>query len=160
MRKHCHSQGLSVVEIVVAAAIIVTLVTAAAGAWQLYLRVFNTSTQQSQAALLLEEASEAVHLLRDQSWTSNIQPLTLGTSYQLSWNGSRYVLGTDQSLIQNQFIRTLIFSAVKRDINDNIDASGTDDINTIKVTISVATQNATSTPIIQSEMLIHNVYAN
>ncbi|MEK7609958.1 MAG: type II secretion system protein [Patescibacteria group bacterium] len=155
-----NSQGFSVVEIVVAAAIIVTLVTAAAGAWQLYLRVSNTGTQQSQAAIMMEEAVEALRLLRDQSWTSNIAPLTLETTYQLYWDGSQYQTTTTQILLQNQFVRSLIFSAVNRDSNDNVASSGTNDPDTRKVTISVFNVGATSTPIIQSEMLIHNVYAN
>ena len=162
MRSSPQKGGLSVVEIVIAAAIIITVVTAAGGAWQLYLRLSNTSIRQSQAAILTEEAAEALRVLRDENWTRNIATLTNGTLYQLSWNGGRYSLDTSQVLLQNQYVRTIALSAVNRDATtfDIVSSGGTTDTNTKKVTISVFTEGATSSPIMQSEMLLHNVQNN
>ena len=153
--------GLSVVEIIVAAAVIVTIVTAAAASWQVYLRTSNTSVQQSQAAIIVEETSEVLRLFRDQSWTSFISPLSLNTLYQLNFNGTGYTITTNQILVQNKFVRTFSLSAVSRDSSDNIITSGgTNDPNSRKVSISVFLPGATSTPIMQTEMLLQNVYAN
>ncbi len=156
-----YNRGLSVIEIIIAAAIIVTLTATAAGAWRLYIQVASTSTRQSQAALFVEEGAEALRLLRDSSWTSYIAPLTLGTTYQLNWTGSTYQTTTSQVLLQTQFVRTFTLAAVNRDSGDNIVSSGgTNDPNTRKVTFSVFLVGATSTPIMQTQMYLHNVYAN
>lgn len=153
--------GFSVIEIVIAASIIVLVVTSAAASWQLNLRVSQNSLLQSQAALLTEEAGEILHLFRDENWTANIAPLTLNTPYQISWVTNKYKLATTQNIIQTKFVRTLTFSAINRDSNDNItNTGGTLDAKTKKVSISVFLVGATSTPIMQSEMLIHNVYKN
>jgi Tfp pilus assembly protein PilV len=155
------TDGLSVVEVIVAAAVIVTLVTAAAGAWQLYLRTATMSTRQSQAALLIEDASEVLRIFRDQSWSSIIAPLSLATPYQLYWTGTAYRATTTQILLQDQMVRTITLSSVSRDANDNITSSGgTLDAQSRKVTISVFPVNSTSTPLMMSQMLIHNVYSN
>jgi hypothetical protein len=112
--------------------------------------------------MITEETSEVLRAFRDQSWTTYIAPLTLGTTYQLDWNGTGYTITTNQKLIQSKFVRTFVISLVNRDASDNVVAapSGTPDTNTKKVTISVFLVGATSTPTMQTEMLLHNVYAN
>jgi hypothetical protein len=156
-----HTRGLSVIEIIVAAAIIVTLVTGAAGAWQLNLRLSNSGIQQSQAAIIVEETAEILQLLRDDSWSRHISPLSLNTTYQLAWSNNKYSITQAQTLIQNSYVRTITLASVNRDSNDNITASGgTLDVNTKKVTVSVFLVGATSTPLMTSEMLLHNMYAN
>ncbi|MDQ2933058.1 MAG: hypothetical protein M3Q80_01620 [bacterium] len=153
--------GLSIIEIIITAAIVVTLVTAAASAWQLNIRISNVSMNQSQAALILEETGEILQLLRDENWTRNIAPLTLGTTYQLAWSNNKYITTTTQNIIRGKYVRTFTLSSVNRDTNDNITSTGgTLDSNTKKVAISIFVTGSTSTPILQSEMLIHNVYAN
>src|SRR5574343_101171 len=93
------SMGLSMVEIVVAAAILITIVTAAGTAWQLYLKTAASSVRQSQAALIVEETSEVLRLFRDQSWTNLIAPLTTGVDYQLFSSGTLYSATTSQITI-------------------------------------------------------------
>ncbi len=152
--------GFSIVEIIVASAIIITVVTAAVGAWVLYLNTSTASARMSQAAMLIEEGSEVLRLFRDQSWSRSIALLNLGTDYQLSWANNKFNISTNQTILQNQFVRTFTLSAVSRNASDDIVVSGTDDPNTRKVLFSVFLVGATSTPIMQTEMLIHNVNGN
>lgn len=161
MYSHNWKTGFSVVEIIVASAIIVTLVTAIGGGWQLYLKVTRDGTNYTMASNLSEEGAEAVQLLRDQSWSTNIATLSLNTPYNLYWNGSAYKATTTTQIIQKAFKRTVTFSSVQRDAWDNIVSSGgTVDAKTRKATIDVYLVSTSSTLLLESEMLIHNTYAN
>ena len=160
MNLQSYSKGLSVVEVVVGATIILILTVAIASAWKANLKVSRISNEKIQAALLLEEAYEAISYLRDGSWTSNILPLSLNTPYYLNWNGTTYIATTSTSTIQNMYIRTVTFSSVIRDGQDNISNSGIVDTKTRKVTISVSTNQNQPEVSVQAEMLIHNVFNN
>ncbi len=155
--------GFSIIEIVIAAAIIVTLVTAAAGAWQLYFKVSRTSNQNTQAALLTGEAAEALNLLRDSGWTANISPLSLGTTYYLYWNGDTYATSTTPILIDNSpYSISFVFSEIRRDTtSDNIVSSGgAVDIHTRSVVISIMSSSSPPMTVMQSSLLLHDVYKN
>jgi prepilin-type N-terminal cleavage/methylation domain-containing protein len=153
-----YQRGFGLVEIIVASAIIVTIMVAVTGAFQLYIKTANINGQYAQTALLTEESKEALRVLRDQGWTANIASLTLNTTYYLYWNGSQYVATTTQTYIQNNFLRTIVFTSVMRDSSFNIVPSGgTIDTYTRKVTVTIS--NA-STTLASTDFLIHNVYNN
>jgi len=161
MYSHKLKTGLSVVEIIVASAILLTLVTAIGGGWQLYLRVVRDGTNYTMASNLSEEGAEAIQLMRDGGWTSNIIPLSLGTEYDLYWNGSNYIATTTPQLLQSIYRRTVTFSSVERDAWSNIVTSGgVLDADTRKVDIKIYLANSTSTILTQSQILIHNTYDN
>jgi hypothetical protein len=87
---------------------------------------------------LLEEGAEAVKSIRDANW-STISGLTIGTTYYLSYNTSSnaWSLTTTPSTVDS-FTRTVVFSSVNRDSNDDIAAAGTLDARTKEVTITVS----------------------
>lgn len=160
MSSHRYKRGISVVEIIVSAAIIATAVTGIAGAWQLYLKVSNLGTQYAQANMLIEEASEALTIMRDTNWTNNISPLTNNTTYYLYWNGSTYTATTTQQIRNGLYVRTITFQSVSRDVNFDIAASGTVDLKTRKVFITVYPIGNASTTLAQAQLLLHNVFNN
>jgi Tfp pilus assembly protein PilV len=162
--KKSHTKGFSIVEIVVGAAIVVTIVSGVAAAWQAYLKMSNTAARNAQSALLTQEAGEALRTMRDISWNTNIYPMwnTAGTPYQLYWTGTQYQATTSDIVLQNQFIRTIVFATVNRDaITANISTtSGVIDNKTAQVAITIYPSSATTSPIMQSFMLLHNIYGN
>lgn len=160
MKGSSFSKGMSILEVIIGASIILILTTAIAGAWQSYIVITRISNERTQAALLIEETSEALQFLRDSGWATNIAPLALNTTYYLNWNGSTYIPTTSASLTQNVYTRTITFSSVIRDGSDNISGSGVIDTNTRKVTISVSTNQTPPEVSVQTEMLIHDVYDN
>ncbi|MES2314662.1 MAG: hypothetical protein V4524_01865 [Patescibacteria group bacterium] len=160
MSSHRYIGGLSVVEIIVSAAIIAIAVTGIAGAWQLYIKVANLGTQYAQATMLVEEASEALSVMRDTNWTSAINPLSLNTTYYLYWDGTTYSATTTQQVSSGSFVRTIVFSTVTRDVNFDIASSGTVDLKTRKVVITVYPLGNASTTLAQAQLLLHNVYNN
>ena len=153
------SKGFSLVEILVASAIIVLVGVSAVTAWRQYLVLMNENTKKAQAALLTEEAGEALELFKDKSWNDNISNLSTGIPYYIYWNGSQYGTSTTPVLVQDAYVVRTVFDAVNRDASDNIAETGTDDPNTRKVTITVSMADE-SQPILQSQMLLHDVYKN
>ena len=152
-------RGFSVVEIIVGAAVIAFSVTAILGVFQIYLKVSVRNSNKTQAVSLIGDAGEALHIMRDMSWNTNIAPLLDNTTYYLVWNGSSYEATTTETLIQNKYIRTVILSPIYRDGQDQIVSSGTLDENTRIATIQVTLVDP-GTVLKSSETLIHNVYDN
>jgi Tfp pilus assembly protein PilV len=153
-------KGISIVEIVVAAAIIGTSVVGIAGAIQIYLKIVYQNARETQAVLLLDETAEALQYLRDDSFSANIDTAVSGTTYTVFWNGIGYELGTSTITLPYDMTRTVVFSDVERDGNDQIASSGTADDATRKATITIAWPYKGVTETIASEMLIHDMYAN
>jgi Tfp pilus assembly protein PilE len=153
--------GFSIVEIVVCAAIIAAVGIAVTSAWRQYIALTQASANLTQAALLTEEAGEALELYRDQTWNGYLKPLALNIPYYIYWNGTSYSTSTTAVAVQNNYAVSFSMSVVARDANSNVVSSGgTTDVDTLKATISVAPFGNVSSPYSQSELLIHNVYAN
>lgn len=136
---HGRSYGFALVEVLVACAIISTSVFAIMSASAKGVELSSRALQYGQASYLLEEGAEAVKTMRDAAW-SNISSLTVGTTYYLSYSTSTnlWSLSTTSSTI-DAFTRTVVFSAVSRDSNDDITTSGgTIDTRTKKVTVTVS----------------------
>ena len=141
-------------EVLVATAIITIAVLAATGVAQKSVSIARQSTQNIQAAILLEEAAEGVRIMRDNDW-SNISGLTAGTTYYPTFTtlvGSIYypagtwTLSTTPNTVDN-FTRTVVISAVNRDAvsGDIVTTGGADDPGTRLVTATVAWNVGTST---------------
>lgn len=130
-------QGFFLVEVVVASSVIAVVLVLLLGAIQNTVEVSQRSLERTQAAYLLEEGAEAVKLIRSQAWSS-ISGLTNGTTYYLSWSGSAWILTTSLQKVDG-FTRTIVFSSVSRDGNNDIVSSGgTVDVGTRRVTITTS----------------------
>ncbi|HWC57510.1 MAG TPA: hypothetical protein VG621_00960 [Candidatus Paceibacterota bacterium] len=137
MKQHS-SEGFFLIEVVVAASIIATVLIFLLGAIQDSVDASRTSLERTQASYLLEEGAEAVKAIRDGGW-STISALDNATPYALSWSGSAWSLTTSSPETIDAFTRTVTFDAVSRDSSDTIVASGgTLDAGTRKVTITVS----------------------
>ena len=148
-KKDTNSNGFALVEVMIACALVATVTITLLSFAQKGLGLSSRSLRQVQATLLLEEGAEAVKTIRDASW-SNISGLTLNTNYYLSYNNTSNVwsLSTTASNIDGIFTRTVVFSSVERDSNDDIvTTGGTTDTGMKKVTITttwLSTEGLTS----------------
>jgi len=150
-------KGSGLIEVVIASSMLVTIVVATVGAFQLYMRLASADRDRAHAATLTQEAAEALQFMRDEDWDT-IGSLSLSTPYQLSWTGDSYVATTSDVLLDGKYIRTLTLSALLRDGSDNVATSGTTDTGGRRVIIGVFASSSTST-IMSSEFLIHDLYA-
>jgi len=154
---YSRTKGFGFVEIIIATAIITVVITAFALAIRANIILSSKNSDQNQAALLTEEASEALQILRDQGWASNISTKTLNTDYYLYWNGSSYSLTTTPTETNNGFLVQITFESIERDVDDAIVLSGTIDPDTRLVTISIY-KDSGATLLQETQGLIHNSY--
>lgn len=153
-------RGISIVEIVIASAIIAISVVGIIGAIQVYLKVVYQNTRETQAVLLLDETAEALQYMRDDSFSTHFDSITPGNTYTIFWNASGYELSTSTVMLPYEMTRTVVFSEVERDANDQISSSGSVDDDTLKAAITIAWPYKEDLKSITSEMLIHNTYDN
>jgi len=153
-------KGMSIVEIIVAAAIIAVSVIGIVAAIQVYLKVVYQNTRETQAVLLLDETAEALQYMRDDGFGAHIESKTLGDTYTIYWDGSGYELSTSTITLPYGMTRSVVFSSIKRDGNDQISSSGSTDENTLKAVITISWPYKEEMKILSSEMLIHDMYEN
>lgn len=152
--------GISIVEIIIAAAIIGISVVGIVAAIQVYLKVVYQNTRETQAVLLLDETAEALQYMRDDSFTGNFGDIDFGDTYTVFWNGTGYDLMTSSIELPYQMTRTVVFSEISRNSDDQIASSGTIDDRTIKATLNISWPYKEEQEMLTSEMLIHDLYEN
>jgi len=135
--------GMSLVEVIIAAAIILALSIALISANLSYLRTSNTNIKITKAVYLAEEGVEAVNFIKNNNWADlgNI-----GTNYYLYWTGSTWLATTTINVIDGKFERSFFTESVNRDLNDDIVlVGGATDVNTRKLTVQVSWSDNTAT---------------
>ena len=142
-------RGFSLVEILVAVAVLLVSLVSVIAAFQLSLRQGRGSLEKIQAAALAEEGVEAMAAIRDAAWT-NISSLLASTTYGLSFDGVRWNTTTNPQPIDGVFWRTVSVHDVYRRTADNdiVSTNSPDpkaiDAGTKKIIVRVAW--ATTTP--------------
>ena len=137
-RAYAGEQGLSLVEIVIAAAIIsVALVSIMQISGQ-SLVMSRQSVNIYTAATLLEEGAEAVRIVRDGGWT-NISSLNTATNYYPLFSNNTWTLSTNASQV-GIFTQKVNMANVNRDAgtSDIVSSGGTLDSDTKLFTITVS----------------------
>jgi Tfp pilus assembly protein PilV len=140
MKSHTrHYQGVGIVEVILMVAIVSV---ALMGLHQLMSYNFAVTSQgifSTKAVLFAQEGVEAVRIMRNESWDTNIDPLVSGTVYYPILTGTTWSLTTTSpGSIDTIFDRQIVFEDVFRDVNNDIASSGTLDPNTKKVVITVS----------------------
>jgi len=136
-----NNKGVSIIEIIVVIAILgialVSLLTAATFSLRLSIAIKETSIAKD----LAEESMEGARSFRDGTkWSvDGLGSLQNDVSYHLVKTGTplQWSLVPGQENISN-YVRKIVLGRVYRDINDNISLSGSEDLNTKKVTVTVS----------------------
>lgn len=137
-----NKKGGLIVEILVVIAIIAIALASLSGLVVFSLEALNLAGQNAQAAVLAQEAMEAVRNFRDgTSWNMDgLGKLATSADYFPKATGSpaKWQLIQGQETIDN-FTRKIVFSSVQRDANGNIaDSGGVNDPETKKANVSVS----------------------
>lgn len=142
MFKRSKTAGFGVVEVLVAATIISTVIFSLFNVFVLATRLSEEAGNKIKANFLAEEGLEVVRYLRDASWQANLSNLNAGTNYYLAFDNiaSRWGIGmTNPGSVDGVFTRTVTAGNVSRDSNDNIVTSGgTNDPNTKKINVQIS----------------------
>jgi Tfp pilus assembly protein PilV len=154
------NSGVSIIEVVIAAAIIGISFVGIISAFSIYISVSAKNAREAEAAMLLEETNEVLQIFRDESWNTYISPLNPGTRYYLYWDGVGYSATTTKIVNSNGLERTFTLSRIYRDGSDDIVSGGSEDENSRKASILVSWVYTNSTSTLSAQTLIHNVYDN
>lgn len=159
--------GFSVVEIIVAGALLTAFAAGIIAASHYELKAVDESAKLGKAAFLLEEGIEAVRIMRDRGWTANIADLVSSTNYYPVFSINWKLQTTDPGLIDNVFSRTVVFEDVYRKNADDdiVDISSSDpktiDPNTRKITATVGWKAADGTSRQESlSTYVANIFQN
>ena len=141
-----YQKGISVIEILVASAILSIALVGIMGLIAFSLQISTLVKETTQANFIAQETIEATRNFRDGTdWTTNgIGILAMNAAYHLEKtadNPPKWTLVQDEESI-NGFSRKVIFQNVNRDANYNIVATGgTNDPDTKKATTTVSWKN-------------------
>jgi len=154
------SRGFSLLEVVIAVSILLTIFISLIAAYNYFIKVSINNVPLVKSAYLIEEGVEAAKILRDTSWSTKIAPLSPGVSYYLVFDGTTFNTTQAQNVIDGMYYRTLSISPVSRDANGDIQATGTNDSNTKKITVTVSWYNGSATTTKQLSAYITNLFNN
>ena len=151
-------KGFGIIEIVIATTIISIAFLIMMSTASMSLKFSEKSVVRLKADFLLEEGVEAVKIIRDNDWTTNIASLSVGTDYFLEFNGAIWVVSVNNILIEGVFERKFTIDDVYRDANDDISSSGILDSNTKKITVYVSWSEDGSTVTRSISFYILNIF--
>lgn len=138
LNKFRTDMGLAVVELVVAAAVIIVIFTGVFGAAQITIRSQRAATLNRRATLVAAEAIEVARYERDADWTT-FSGHPLDTNLYPDFGGGQPELSTtDPGAVDGVFTRTVRLSTVYRDGSGDIASSGVPDASARDVTVSVS----------------------
>lgn len=157
--KFLYHKGISIVEVVIASAIISLSMISITNVYGNFLNLSLQNTDKVQAVFLLDEGVEALKTIRSYSW-SEIASSSVSTDYYLIWKDSRWQSTTTPNIIDNKFIRKFTVSDVYRDPTTlNIVNTGgvlNNDSKILNLDISWSYKNVTSSK--QISFYIFNLY--
>lgn len=159
MNKSFYKKGISIVEVVIASAIISVSMISITNVYGNFLTLSLANTEKVQAVFLLDEGVEAIKTMRNFAWSS-VASSTPDTDYYLTWQNSRWQSTTTPVFVDNKFIRKFTVSDVYRDpATLNIVTSGgilNNDSKIVNLDVSWGYKGATSTK--QLSFYIFNLY--
>lgn len=155
-------RGFGLIEIIVGSSILGTVMISAVFAINVIRKIETNTANIVRANYLLLETVDIAKILRDNSWTTNIAPLTLNTPYYLVWDSGAWEATTDVSIIDGRFYRTISFDAVNRDAGsaDIVTTGGLNDTGTRLITASVAWFNRSGTTTKTFKTYMMDLHAN
>jgi type II secretory pathway pseudopilin PulG len=134
---------MSLIEVVIASALVLLLSGVLISVNLTYLRTANTNLKAVKAIYLAEEGVEAVNFFKNNNW-NDLGPV--GVDYYLTWQNSKWVATTTENIVDQTYVRKFHTESVNRDSNDDITlVGGSLDSNTRKLVVEVSWFDGTAT---------------
>lgn len=137
-------KGIVLIEVVIAAAILLIISTGLIFANIAYIKSSSYTLASTKATFLAQEGVEAVKYIRSSGW-EEFTTIPEDTPQYLSFTPSAWATTTPEEVIDGKFYRSFVVESVSRDANDDITTTGTDDPNSKKVTVNVSWRATTGT---------------
>jgi hypothetical protein len=154
--------GMSLVEIVVGSAIIMTSMVAIIGVYGNLTSMSLRNTSRIQAAMLVEETAEILRFMRDKGWSNDIALLENEVDYYIHFSNDIWLSSTTPNTTLGFFDRKFTLSPVYREVDsfDITSSGGTIDDGTRKAYIEVSWFDGGSTSSRRAELYLHNIFNN
>jgi len=134
-------QAIGIVEVIIIIAVVSIALLALHELVAFNFDITSQGILYIKASLLAQEGTEVLRILKNQSWSSAIAPLTPGASYYPVFSNNLWSLQiTPLAPIDGVFTRWVTIENVFRDANNDISSSGTLDPNTKKITVTLSWQ--------------------
>jgi len=156
-------RGFSLVEILIAVAILLVSFVTVIASFQLGARRGVGTLQKIQAVALAEEGIEAISSVRDFGW-SHISNLSFGTEYGISFDGTKWNIVSSPQTIDGVFRRAVVLDNVyRRDSDKDIVSENSPDAKALdsdakKITVRVSWNAATTS--VQAEQVMESYLFN
>ena len=156
-------KGFGLIEIVIALSIVSGSILGIFWLAYVSFNLLGESNRRSQAAYLAEEGLEVIRMLRDESWSGNIETLVSGSNYYFvfdevsrTWS----VTDLDPGQVFNIFSRRVVIHDVLRDANSDIAQVGAVDPDTRRVEVEVSWPERGDTEEVVLETYFTNIFSN
>ncbi|MEI6480372.1 MAG: type II secretion system protein [bacterium] len=152
--------GFSLVEILVAASIMLIVAGAITSAFSKYILIARRNTNSVKAIYLLDEGVEIVKIMRDMSWKQNIEPIQNDSPFRV--DRKTYSTTDSAELIGGIFDRTFVFSEICRNGNGDISECPSETVatDTRKITVNVTWNDGNGTNTKTLSTNISNLFRN
>ncbi len=137
--------GFSLVEILVAASIMLIVAGAITSSFSKYILIARSNTDSVKAVYLLDEGVEIVKIMRDMGWKQNIEPIQNNSLFRV--NRKTYSTTDSTDLIGGIFDRTFVFGEICRNENKDISECSSETVatDTRKITVNVTWNDGNGT---------------
>ncbi len=153
--------GVSLVEVVIATSIITLTLVTLVTIYSLVAKYSLSNIRTFKATGLVEEGVEVLGYLRDSGWSTNIAPLTIGSTYRLYWNGTAWTAASTAPLVENRYDVKFTLTSVYRDASFNVVSNGGSiDNNSRKATVQVAWREGPATTTKTIETYLFKTFNN
>jgi hypothetical protein len=140
--------GVSILEIIVAVAVLATIMVASSLAVIQFVEARANLVSDTKTLYLAEEGYELLRTVRDNDWTT-LSGLTTGSTYYFLITGTTVSVTTTPELVDGSHERSFVLQVVERDGDDDIVPTGTSgatlDTNVLEATVTVTGPAGTKT---------------
>lgn len=149
--------GVSIIEVVVAVAIIAIMVVTVGFSITSYVNARSQLLNNAKALYLAEEGYEMLRMVRDENW-EDISDLTIGDTYGFDVATTSIAIVGAPEVIDGDFTRSFVVGRLIRDTNDDIDlvTGSSIDADGRIVTVTVTGPNGVSSSF---EAVLTNIFA-
>lgn len=152
-------KGITVVEVLFAAAIMASFIGFLSLAFLLYLQIATAGPKHTAGVFLADEGVEAVKSIRNKSWASEIETLNKDVSYHLYLSNDGWQATTTEQLIDGTFTRVFVLKGVERDVDGKIvEVGGVLDTDSLRVDVLVTWDGLIGRSEIEMSSYLMNIF--
>lgn len=114
-----NTKGFGILEVLIVSAILSVSMIGIMTAFTFYIKEGLKTTRKIQASYILEEGAEAIRYLRDESFSTNIVPITTGSTYYIATSTTGWMATSTPTFFFDDFTLMVSLEDVYRKDSDS-----------------------------------------